>query len=81
MLAFSDRNELVLWRWEANTHERIDLGRHIGSLVFSPDGRFVAVGPTAGENIQICDVETRKVVQTLSNSAKREMNVPQMAYS
>ena len=27
LLAISDRNELVLWRWEENTHERIDLGR------------------------------------------------------
>ena len=32
LLAISDRNELVLWRWEENTHERIDLGRCVGSL-------------------------------------------------
>jgi hypothetical protein len=39
LLAISDRNELVLWRWEENTHERIDLGRCIGSLTFTPDGK------------------------------------------
>ena len=81
LLAISDRNELVLWRWEENTHERIDLGRCVGSLTFSPDGKFLAEGPTPGENIQIRDVETRKVVQTLANGTKLSMNVPRMAYS
>jgi beta-lactamase regulating signal transducer with metallopeptidase domain/WD40 repeat protein len=81
LLALSDRNELVLWRWEENLHERIDLGRCVGSLTFSPDGKFLAEGPTPRENIQIRDVETRKVVQTLANGAKLDMNVPRMAYS
>jgi hypothetical protein len=31
--------------------------------------------------IQIRDVKTRKVVQTLTNGATRTMNVPRMAYS
>jgi WD40 repeat protein len=81
VLALSDRNELVLWRWEGNMHERIDLGRRVGSLTFSPDGKFLAEGPTPGENIQIRDVETRKVVQTLTNGTMLKMNVPRMAYS
>jgi WD40 repeat protein len=81
LLALSDRNELVLWRWEENTHERIELGWRVGSLTFSPDGKFLAEGPTSRENIQIRDVETRKVVQTLANGAKLKMNVPRMAYS
>jgi len=81
LLAISDRNELVLWRWEDGTHERIDLGRSVGSLAFSPDGKFLAEGPAPRENIQIRDVETRKVVQTLANGAKRSMDVPRMAYS
>ncbi len=81
LLAISDRNELVLWRWEKNTHERIDLGRCVGSLTFSPDGKFLAEGPTPRENIQIRDVETRNVVQTLANGTRQSMNVPRMAYS
>jgi len=81
LLAISDRNELVLWRWEENTHERIDLGRRVGSLMFSLDGKSLAEGPTPSENIQIRDVETRRVVQTLANGAKLSMNVPRMAYS
>ena len=52
-----------------------------GSLTFSPNGKFLAEGPTSRENIQIRDVETRKVVQTLASSAKLDMNVPRMAYS
>ena len=81
LLAISDRNELVLWRWEENTHERIDLGRCVGSLTFTPDGKFLAEGPTPRDNIQVRDVETRKVVQTLANGTKRSMNVPRMAYT
>ncbi len=81
LLAISDRNELVLWRWEEDKHERIDLGRCVGSLIFSPDGKFLAEGPTPRENLQIRDVETRKVVQTLANGAKQSMNVPRMAYT
>src|SRR5262249_22071965 len=45
LLAISDSNEFVLWRWEENKHERIDLGHRVGSLTFSPDGKFLAEGP------------------------------------
>jgi RNA polymerase sigma factor (sigma-70 family) len=81
VLALSDHDQLVLWRWQENTHERIGLGRRVGSLTFSPDGQFLAEGPTPGENIQIRNVETRKVVQTLASGAKRTMNVSGMAYT
>jgi WD40 repeat protein len=80
-LAISERNELVLWRWEEDKHERIDLGRCVGSLTFSPDGKFLAEGPTPRENIQIRDLETRKVVHELANGTKLSMNVPRMAYT
>jgi RNA polymerase sigma factor (sigma-70 family) len=81
LLAISDRNELILWQWEEDKHERIDLGRCVGSLIFSPDGKFLAEGPTPRENIQIRDLETRKVVRELAKSTKRSMNVPRMAYT
>jgi WD40 repeat protein len=81
LLAISDRNELLLWGWEQDTHDRIDLGRRVGSLAFSPDGKFLAEGPMAHESIQIRDLQTRKVVQTLTNGTMRSMNVPRMAYS
>lgn len=81
LLAVSDRNELVLWRWEEHTHERIDLRRCVGSLTFSPDCKFLAEGPAPGDNIQIRDVETRKVVQRLANDTKLSINVPRIAYS
>jgi WD40 repeat protein len=81
LLAISDRNELVLWRWEENTHERLNLGRSVGSLAFSPDGKFLAEGPAPGGNIQIRNVATRKVVQTVAETAERSMNVPRMAYT
>jgi RNA polymerase sigma factor (sigma-70 family) len=81
LLALSDRNELVLWRWEENKHERIDLGRCVRSLTFTPDGKYLAEGPSPRENIQVRDVETRKVVQALANGRKQMMDVPRMAYT
>ncbi|HJZ92588.1 MAG TPA: WD40 repeat domain-containing protein [Gemmataceae bacterium] len=81
LLAVSDQNHLVLWQWEDGKHERIDLGRCVGSLEFTPDGKFLAEGPTPGGAIQVRDVETRKVVQTLGNGTKRSMNVPRVVYT
>jgi WD40 repeat protein len=81
LLAISDRNELVLWRWEENTHKRIDLGRRVGSLTFSPDAKFLAEGPTPRESLQVRNVATGKVVQSLANGTKRSMNVPRMVYT
>src|SRR5262249_21364595 len=81
LLAVSDRNDLALWRWEEDKHERIDLGRCVGSLAFTPDGRVLAEGPTPREDIQIRDMEPRKVVQTLTTDTKRPMNVPRMAFT
>ncbi|HEX3151276.1 MAG TPA: sigma-70 family RNA polymerase sigma factor [Gemmataceae bacterium] len=79
MLAVSDRNELVLWQWEDDKHERIDLGRCVGSLAFSPDGKFLIEGPTPRENIQVREIATKKVVRELANGAKHSMNVPRLA--
>jgi RNA polymerase sigma factor (sigma-70 family) len=81
LLAITDRNALVLWRWEEDKHERIDLGRSVGSLTFSPDGKYLAEGPSPRETIRIRDVETGKVVQELANGTRRSMNVPRMAYT
>jgi WD40 repeat protein len=81
LLAISDRNDLVLWRWEDNTHERIDLGRRVGSLAFTPDGRFLAEGPTPGDDIRIRAMATYKVVQTLSAGTRRPLNVARLAYT
>jgi len=81
VLAISDQNELVLWRWAEDKHERIDLGRCVGSLAFSPDGRFLAEGPTPRSNIQVRDLGTRKVVQELAKGQKQSMSVPRLTYA
>jgi WD40 repeat protein len=81
LLALTDRNDLVLWRWEEDTHERIKLGRSVGSLAFSPNGKLLAEGPSPRENIQIRDLETRQVVQTLANDARRSMDITRLAFT
>jgi WD40 repeat protein len=81
LLALADHNDLVLWRWEENTRERLELGRSVGSLTFSPDGKFLAEGPTPSDIIQIRDVETRKVVQAFATGTKQMMSVPRIAYT
>jgi WD40 repeat protein len=81
LLAISDSKELFLWRWEDGALERIELGRTVGSLAFSPNGRLLAEGPTPGEDIQIRDLETRKLVQTLAGADGQPMNVPRLAYA
>lgn len=81
LLAISDNHQLVLWRWKEKTHTQIDLGRCVGSLAFTPDGKLLAEGPKPGKNIQVRDVETKKVVQTLTNGTEQSMSVPQLAYT
>lgn len=81
LLAIADHNALVLWRLDKDTHERIELGRIVRSLAFSPDGKLLAEGPSAGKHIQIRDIETRKVVQTLTNDATRPMGIARLAFT
>jgi RNA polymerase sigma factor (sigma-70 family) len=81
LLAVADPSGLLLWRWEEDKHVRLDLGRRVGSLAFSPDGTFLAEGPARGEDIRIRDVETGKVVRTLADGTRRPMSVAAMAYT
>jgi hypothetical protein len=73
-----DRNDLVLWRWHEGKHERIDLGRCVGSPAFSLDCRFLAEGPTPRENVQVRDLETRKVVLSLAKGTMLSMNISRL---
>jgi RNA polymerase sigma factor (sigma-70 family) len=79
LLALADGQQLVLWRWEEKSHERTDMGRRVGSLAFTPDGKFLAEGPASGEDVRVREVGTRKVVRTLGHGGRRSMSVPGMA--
>jgi RNA polymerase sigma factor (sigma-70 family) len=81
LLALNDRNDLILWRWTEDAHERIAMGRSIGSLAFSPDGKVLAEGPSPRDTVQLRDVATRKVVHSLRNGAKQSLDVPRMAFA
>lgn len=78
LLAVSDRHTLVLWRWQEDQFERIDVGREVASLAFSPDGRRLAEGPAADKTIQIRDVETKTIVLELSRDS---LSVPQLMFA
>lgn len=80
-LAIADANDLVLWRWTENAHERIEKGHATGSLAFSPDGKFLAEGPKLRENITIRDMATRQITKTLVKDNRVWMSVPQMHFA
>ncbi len=79
-LALGAGSMLLLWHWEEKAFSANELKSQIGSLAFSPDGKFLAVGPAPGRDINVFDVKTRKVVQTLNNGTELSMNVPRLAY-
>jgi beta-lactamase regulating signal transducer with metallopeptidase domain/WD40 repeat protein len=78
LLAISDRHTLVLWRWQEDKYERIELGEEVASLAFSPDGKRLAAGPAAGTSIKIRDTETKEIVQLLSRDS---ISVPQLTFA
>jgi dipeptidyl aminopeptidase/acylaminoacyl peptidase len=78
LLAFSDRHSLVLWRWKEDQVDHLDIGREVASLAFSPDGKRLAEGPAADTAIQIRDIETKKIVQTLSRVS---ISVPHLTFA
>jgi WD40 repeat protein len=78
LLALCDQHTLVLWRWEGDQFERMEMGREVASLAFSPDGKRIAEGPAADKAIQIRDIETKKIVQTLS---RESISVPQLTFA
>ena len=78
LMAISDRQTLILWHWQQDQFEHIDLEREVGSLAFSPDGKRLAEGPAQGKSIRIRDVETKEIVQSLSREV---MSVPHLTFA
>lgn len=81
LLAIASKDALILWRWQEDKHERIEPGRTLSSLAFSPDGRFLAEGPAAQKDIQIRDLETHQVVRTVSSGTGDSLNVPHLTFT
>ena len=78
-LAISDAGSLILWAWENDTHDRLKLESRVESLAFSPDGRFLAEGPTKNRHVRLHDLNTNLVVQTFS--AGHDLSVPHLAFT
>jgi len=79
MLAISDQDTLVLWQWQQDEYERIELGRSVSSLAFTPDGRFLAEGPAVDDEIQIREIGTGQIIRRLSSG--RSLSVPHLAFA
>jgi RNA polymerase sigma factor (sigma-70 family) len=77
VVAVSGLNEIVYWKWRnGDKYDRLNVGRKVDDLLFSPDGKFVAEGPDSRRTVEVRDVATLKVVQALSDAA--QPRVPQM---
>jgi hypothetical protein len=74
----SSMNEVAYWRWrdgDGKKYDRVEVGRKVDALVFSPDGKLVAEWPETRTTVEVRDTVTLKVVQSLSDPA--EPRVPQ----
>jgi len=78
-LVVSDQNELHFWRWrDQRPVKTIHTGRKIDSLVFTPDGQYLAEGPDIGEEIQIRDMRTLETVASLKDEVGSPLKVSSM---
>lgn len=78
-LVVSDQNDLHFWRWRDQAPVKtIHMGRKIDSLVFTPDGQYLAEGPDTREDIQIRDMRTLEVIASLKDEVGSPLMVSSM---
>ncbi len=78
-LVVSDQNDLHFWRWRDQAPVKtIHAGRKIDSLVFTPDGQYLAEGPDTREDIQIRDMRTLEIVASLKDEVGSPLMVSSM---
>jgi WD40 repeat protein len=73
LAAVSGLNEIAYWKWRdrgGDKFDRIKLGRKVVAVAFSPDGKRVAEGPEVRMTVEVRDVVTLKVAQSLSDPAQ-----------
>ncbi len=59
----TESNEVFLWNWRDDGSAPVEISRSIRAvgLVFSPDGRWLAIGPDSGTEVQLFDVAEKRV--------------------
>jgi beta-lactamase regulating signal transducer with metallopeptidase domain len=78
-LVVSDQNDLHFWQWRDQAPVKtIHVGRKIDSLVFTPDGQYLAEGPDFREDIQIRDMLTLEVIASLKDEVGSPLMVSSM---
>jgi RNA polymerase sigma factor (sigma-70 family) len=72
----SGLKEIVYWKWRdggGEKYDRLKVGRKVDALVFSPDGKRVAEGPDTRMSVEVRDVATLHVVESLSDPAQARL--------
>ncbi len=78
-IVVSDQNDLHFWKWRDQAPvQTIHAGRKIDCLTFTPDGQYLAEGPAACKDIQIRDMRTLKVVDSLTDEVESPLTVSSM---
>ncbi len=75
----SDQNDLHFWRWRDQAPVKtIHAGRTISSLLFTPDGQYLAEGPDTQADIQIRDMRTLRIIASLRDEVDSPLMVSSM---
>lgn len=78
-IVVSDQNELHFWRWrDQAVVETVQAGRKIDSLVFTPDGQYLAEGPDTREDIQVRDMRSLLIIASLKDEVGSPLMVSSM---
>ncbi|MGQ0633066.1 MAG: WD40 repeat domain-containing protein [Planctomycetaceae bacterium] len=75
-------NQLFLWHWSSGDDlVQLQSGRRYLGVAFSPDGKRLAVGSDSRNDVQVWDIATRRLLQTLEDTPKVPLLVEELAFT
>lgn len=79
-LVVSARNDLAYWKWQEGNYKQLHVGRRIPALAFSPDSRLLAEGPDFRTTLEVRDLSTLKVVQSVQDELRSPLYAGGIAF-